>query len=217
MIHLSIQSHNNPFITNIPNFHKHIKTQSLKTTITCSHKNNPRRNFIEKQQPTFMVETETDIHHHQFVVKDKKKKKKEDEKEKIVFYEKEKKKKGLQIGTKQMLILCGFGYWLQGFRCFPWLGLNFHMASNLNLHPSMLQLVQYSANLPMVAKPLYGILSDVIYVGGAHRIPYIITGGKLIPMAFMMCLCLLLFYFVNVSNTQIVCVIVCVWFYDSEN
>ncbi|XP_004516336.1 probable folate-biopterin transporter 8, chloroplastic [Cicer arietinum] len=176
MIHLSIQSHNNPFITNIPNFHKHIKTQSLKTTITCSHKNNPRRNFIEKQQPTFMVETETDIHHHQFVVKDKKKKKKEDEKEKIVFYEKEKKKKGLQIGTKQMLILCGFGYWLQGFRCFPWLGLNFHMASNLNLHPSMLQLVQYSANLPMVAKPLYGILSDVIYVGGAHRIPYIITG-----------------------------------------
>ncbi|XP_061356229.1 probable folate-biopterin transporter 9, chloroplastic [Gastrolobium bilobum] len=50
------------------------------------------------------------------------------------------------------------------------------MANNLNLHPSTLQLVQNSANLPMVAKPLYGILSDAIYIGGAHRIPYISIG-----------------------------------------
>ncbi|ONI26872.1 hypothetical protein PRUPE_1G052100 [Prunus persica] len=35
-----------------------------------------------------------------------------------------------------MLFLCGFGYWMQGFRCFPWLALNFHMAHNLNMHPS---------------------------------------------------------------------------------
>ncbi|KAF2314075.1 hypothetical protein GH714_021974 [Hevea brasiliensis] len=75
-----------------------------------------------------------------------------------------------------MALLCGFGYWMQGFRCFPWLALNFHMANNLNLHPSLLQLVQYSANLPMVAKPLYGILSDAISIGGAHRIPYILIG-----------------------------------------
>ncbi|TKY49852.1 folate-biopterin transporter 9 [Spatholobus suberectus] len=53
------------------------------------------------------------------------------------------------------------------------------MASNLNLHPSTLQLVQNSANLPMVAKPLYGILSDAIYIGGAHRIPYVVIGGLL--------------------------------------
>ncbi|CAL5392196.1 unnamed protein product [Camellia sinensis] len=74
-----------------------------------------------------------------------------------------------QVGSQQMLVLCGFGYWVQGFRGFPWLALNFHMADNLNLHPSTLQLVQNSANLPMVIKPLYGILSDALYIGGGHR------------------------------------------------
>ncbi|KAK4406013.1 putative folate-biopterin transporter 9, chloroplastic [Sesamum angolense] len=63
--------------------------------------------------------------------------------------------------------------WVQGF---PWLALNFHMAHNLNMHPSTLQLVQNSGNLPMVAKPLYGILSDALYIGGAHRIPYVSIG-----------------------------------------
>lgn len=174
MIHLAISSQKNPLvIINKPNLNKHHK----RPIITCSQHHKNSRNFIEKQsqQPTFMVDT-----HKNFVVRENKKKKEE---EKSVFIEKEenKKKKGSssstsQIGGKQMLILCGFGYWLQGFRCFPWLALNFHMASNLNLDPSVLQLVQYSANLPMVAKPLYGILSDVIYIGGAHRIPYIITG-----------------------------------------
>ncbi|EOY06240.1 hypothetical protein QUC31_016372 [Theobroma cacao] len=86
-------------------------------------------------------------------------------------------RKGLsQEGFKEMLALCGLGYWVQGFRCFPWLALNFHMAHNLNLHPSTLQLVQNSGNLPMAAKPLYGILSDALYIGGAHRIPYISIG-----------------------------------------
>ncbi|GMH08274.1 hypothetical protein Nepgr_010114 [Nepenthes gracilis] len=81
-----------------------------------------------------------------------------------------------QMGSKQMLLLCGFGYWIQGFRCFPWLALNFHMAQNLNFQPSILQLVQNSSSFPMVAKPLYGILSDALYIGGAHRIPYISIG-----------------------------------------
>ena len=80
--------------------------------------------------------------------------------------------------SQQMMILCAFGYWVQGFRCFPWLALNFHMAHYLNLHPSTLQLVQNTSNLPMVAKPLYGILSDALYIGGAHRIPYISIGGN---------------------------------------
>lgn len=84
---------------------------------------------------------------------------------------------GINNFNKQMLVLCGLGYWVQGFRCFPWLALNFHMAHNLSLHPSTLQLVQNSGNLPMVAKPLYGILSDALYIGGAHRIPYICIGG----------------------------------------
>ncbi|XP_068665656.1 probable folate-biopterin transporter 9, chloroplastic [Aristolochia californica] len=78
--------------------------------------------------------------------------------------------------SRQMFLLCGFGYWVQGFRCFPWLALNFYMAQGLNLQPSTLQLVQYSANLPMVAKPLYGVLSDALYVGEAHRLPYISMG-----------------------------------------
>ncbi|KAL0349066.1 UNVERIFIED_CONTAM: putative folate-biopterin transporter 9, chloroplastic [Sesamum angustifolium] len=75
-----------------------------------------------------------------------------------------------------MMVLCGLGYYVNGFRGFPWLALNFHMAHNLNMHPSTLQLVQNSGNLPMVAKPLYGILSDALYIGGAHRIPYVSIG-----------------------------------------
>ncbi|XP_012077640.1 probable folate-biopterin transporter 8, chloroplastic isoform X1 [Jatropha curcas] len=95
-----------------------------------------------------------------------------------------------QVGSQQMAVLCGFGYWVQGFRCFPWLALNFHMANNLNLQPLTLQLVQHCGNLPMVAKPLYGILSDAIYIGGAHRIPYILIGVLLQilswgPLAFI--------------------------------
>ncbi|KAK9058433.1 hypothetical protein SSX86_023275 [Deinandra increscens subsp. villosa] len=100
----------------------------------------------------------------------------------IVFYLNEVKKKdgerkdGSFSGIQDLLTLCGFGYWVQGFRCFPWLALNFHMANNMNLNPSTLQLVQNSANLPMVAKPLYGILSDVLFIGGSHRLPYISIG-----------------------------------------
>ncbi|KAI3469881.1 hypothetical protein Pfo_026544 [Paulownia fortunei] len=82
----------------------------------------------------------------------------------------------LQVGNQDMMVLCGLGYYVNGFRGFPWLALNFHMAHNLNMHPSTLQLVQNSGNLPMVAKPLYGILSDALYIGGAHRIPYISIG-----------------------------------------
>lgn len=130
--------------------------------IICLQQWNP--NAISK--PTFMVNTNQVI-----IVKENNLKKKQR------VYEKER-SHNPQVGGKQMLLLCGFGYWVQGFRCFPWLALNFHMANNLNLHPSILQLVQNTANLPMVAKPLYGILSDAIYIGGAHRIPYIFVGGK---------------------------------------
>ncbi|XVF66371.1 hypothetical protein PTKIN_Ptkin10aG0030400 [Pterospermum kingtungense] len=88
----------------------------------------------------------------------------------------EERKSLFQEGFHEMLALCGVGYWVQGFRCFPWLALNFHMAHSLNLHPSTLQLAQNSGNLPMVAKPLYGILSDALYIRGAHRMPYICIG-----------------------------------------
>ncbi|KAK1413669.1 hypothetical protein QVD17_35445 [Tagetes erecta] len=100
----------------------------------------------------------------------------------VVFYlskikkQESEKKDGNFSGIQDLLNLCGFGYWVQGFRCFPWLALNFHMANNLNMNPSTLQLVQNSANLPMVAKPLYGILSDALFIGGSHRLPYISIG-----------------------------------------
>ncbi|GKE06531.1 probable folate-biopterin transporter 8, chloroplastic isoform X1, partial [Tanacetum coccineum] len=105
----------------------------------------------------------------------------------VVFYlNKVKKKKASEKnnGIREMLNLCGFGYWVQGFRCFPWLGLNFHMANNMNMNPSTLQLVQNFGMLPMVAKPLYGILSDVFYIGGAHRLPYISIGVLLQILAW---------------------------------
>lgn len=82
-----------------------------------------------------------------------------------------------RIDQGKAVLLCALGYWVQGSRCFPWLALNFHMAHCLNLKPSTLQLVQYSASLPMVAKPLYGVLSDVLYIGRARRVPYISIGG----------------------------------------
>lgn len=204
MIHLTLSSHNNLFSTviNKPTLHKHHHTTkpSRTRTITCSQHHKNHRNFIEKEPPTFMVDVDR---HQRFVVREKRKKKEDG---KSVLHEKEEKKKGSsssssggtsQIGSKQMAILCGLGYWLQGFRCFPWLALNFHMASNLNLNPSVLQLVQYSANLPMVAKPLYGILSDVIYVGAAHRIPYIVIGGIHLTIS-VFC------FMANVSNIHIV-------------
>ncbi|KAA0066312.1 hypothetical protein IC582_025426 [Cucumis melo] len=84
----------------------------------------------------------------------------------------------------------GLGYWVQGFRCFPWMAVNFFLKDGLNVDPSTLQLLQNSANLPMVAKPLYGILSDAVYISGQHRIPYIAIGAFLqavswLPIALM--------------------------------
>ncbi|XP_031106933.1 probable folate-biopterin transporter 7 [Ipomoea triloba] len=76
-------------------------------------------------------------------------------------------------------VLLGLGFWIQGFRCFPWMGVNFFLKDNLRVDPSTLQILQSSANLPMVAKPFYGILSDSIYISGQHRIPYIAFGAFL--------------------------------------
>lgn len=84
---------------------------------------------------------------------------------------------GGHAAGRQMWALCGFGYWVQGFRCFPWLALNFHLAYGLSFSPSTLQLFQNTGNLPMVAKPLLGVLSDAVYIGGARRVPYISIGG----------------------------------------
>ncbi|GLJ12670.1 hypothetical protein SUGI_0195500 [Cryptomeria japonica] len=78
-----------------------------------------------------------------------------------------------------LMVLVGIGYWIHGFRCFPWLAVTFYLKDNLRVESVTLQLLQSSANLPMVAKPIYGIISDAVYIGGAHRLPYIIIGGLL--------------------------------------
>lgn len=83
-------------------------------------------------------------------------------------------------GGKLMKKVLGLGYWVQGFRCFPWLAVSFFLKDGLNVNPSTLQLLQNSANLPMVGKPIYGLVSDSVYISDQHRIPYIALGGKLI-------------------------------------
>ncbi|KAG5034756.1 putative folate-biopterin transporter 9, chloroplastic [Glycine soja] len=151
----------------MPRIHKHRKKPSLPPNlrpITCfQNYSNPNSNSAVNNRPTFTANTVT---RHVFV-----KEKYEEKEREFVGY--------CNSSNRQMMLLCGLGYWVQGFRCFPWLALNFHMAGNLNLHPSTLQLVQNFANIPMVAKPLYGILSDAIYIKGAHRIPYVVIGGLL--------------------------------------
>uniref|UniRef100_A0A7N0TBP8 Folate-biopterin transporter 7 n=1 Tax=Kalanchoe fedtschenkoi TaxID=63787 RepID=A0A7N0TBP8_KALFE len=75
--------------------------------------------------------------------------------------------------------LLGFGFWVQGFRCFPWMAVNFFLKDGIKVDPSTLQLLQNSANIPMVGKPLYGVVSDAVYIRGQHRVPYIAIGAFL--------------------------------------
>ncbi|CAH9143027.1 unnamed protein product [Cuscuta epithymum] len=65
------------------------------------------------------------------------------------------------------------------------MAVNFFLKDDLRVDPSTLQILQSSANLPMVAKPFYGILSDSIYVYGQHRIPYIAFGAFLQALSWI--------------------------------
>ncbi|MCO5609879.1 hypothetical protein L7F22_064112 [Adiantum nelumboides] len=78
-----------------------------------------------------------------------------------------------------LMLLVGLGYWIQGFRCFPWFAVNFYFKDVLTVDPGTLQMVQNTVNIPMVAKPVYGIVSDTVYIRGAHRVPYLVIGGFL--------------------------------------
>ncbi|KAI5058226.1 hypothetical protein GOP47_0026396 [Adiantum capillus-veneris] len=84
-----------------------------------------------------------------------------------------------RIYGASFMLLIGFGYWIQGFRCFPWLAVNFYLKDVLAVDPTTLQFLQNTVFLPLVAKPVYGIISDAIYIRGAHRIPYLVIGGCL--------------------------------------
>ncbi|KAK4425373.1 putative folate-biopterin transporter 9, chloroplastic [Sesamum alatum] len=161
MVPALISSRNPLFLIN-PGTQHPLQNQSslpLKSRIYCSHQ--PRRPRTPTVKPV-MISPDKEVS----IIRNESGKS-------LVFRE----KNGfLEVGKKDMMVLCGLGYYVNGFRGFPWLALNFHMAHNLNMHPSTLQLVQNSGNLPMVAKPLYGILSDALYIGGAHRIPYVSIG-----------------------------------------
>ncbi|CAN6449739.1 unnamed protein product [Victoria cruziana] len=81
--------------------------------------------------------------------------------------------------------LLGFGFWVQGFRCFPWMAINYFLKDGLHIPASTLQILQNTANLPMVGKPLYGVISDAVYIRGQHRLPYIIVGGFLQAISWL--------------------------------
>jgi hypothetical protein len=41
-----------------------------------------------------------------------------------------------------------------------------------------MQFLISTAMLPMIAKPVYGLISDSVYIRGAHRVPYLIIAGR---------------------------------------
>jgi Na+/melibiose symporter-like transporter len=84
----------------------------------------------------------------------------------------------------------GVGFWVQGFRLFPWLGVNFFLKDGMGVAASSLQILQASANLPMVAKPLLGLLSDAVPIRGGRRLPYVAIGGTPLSPLFTHCLVL---------------------------
>ncbi|KAE8723412.1 putative folate-biopterin transporter 7 [Hibiscus syriacus] len=87
--------------------------------------------------------------------------------------------------AKRIRSLLGVGYWVQGFRVFPWMVVNFFLKDGVKVDPSTLQILQNSANLPMVGKPLYGVVSDAVYISGQHRVPYIAIGASLQALSWV--------------------------------
>lgn len=88
-------------------------------------------------------------------------------------------------GDSWIRALLGLGFWIQGLRGMPWMAVTYFLKDGLKVDPSKIQLLQNSANLPMVAKPLYGILSDAVYIKGQHRIPYIAIGALLQAVSWL--------------------------------
>ncbi|CAM8991812.1 unnamed protein product [Rhodiola kirilowii] len=156
-----------------------VLTTRLRPTTVCFHHPNPSGVGNPPEHQTHLINPVI-LNPSSFKLKKILKKKDEDQSDLV-----EEKGVGSQLGFKQMMSFCGLGYAVSGFRCFPWLAMNIHMAQNLNMHPSTLQLVQHSANLPMIAKPFYGVLSDALYICGAHRVPYVCIGVLLQILAWV--------------------------------
>uniref|UniRef100_A0A0D9WG33 Major facilitator superfamily (MFS) profile domain-containing protein n=1 Tax=Leersia perrieri TaxID=77586 RepID=A0A0D9WG33_9ORYZ len=98
--------------------------------------------------------------------------------------EKEKKMEGERVDATRRWVI-GVGFWVQGFRLFPWLGVNFFLKDGMGVAASSLQILQASANLPMVGKPLLGLLSDAVPIRGYRRLPYVAIGALLQAISWL--------------------------------
>ncbi|KAF3774275.1 Triosephosphate isomerase [Nymphaea thermarum] len=47
----------------------------------------------------------------------------------------------------------------------------YFLKDGLGIAPSTLQILQNTANLPMIGKPLRGVIFDAVYIRGQHRLP----------------------------------------------
>lgn len=88
------------------------------------------------------------------------------------------KKLGIAFGGSFLWLVC-FIYFTQGFRSFVWTAVSYLLKDKLKLSPSASQFVTSIAFFPWSIKPLYGILSDCIPIGGRKRIPYLIISTLL--------------------------------------
>ncbi|KAG8068957.1 hypothetical protein GUJ93_ZPchr0005g15910 [Zizania palustris] len=98
--------------------------------------------------------------------------------------EKEKKLEGERVEATRRWVI-GVGFWVQGFRLFPWLGVNFFLKDGMGVAASSLQILQASANLPMVAKSLVGLISDAVPIRGYRRLPYVAIGALLQAISWL--------------------------------
>ncbi|XP_047966380.1 probable folate-biopterin transporter 4 [Salvia hispanica] len=88
------------------------------------------------------------------------------------------KKLGIAFGASFLWLVC-FIYFTQGFRSFVWTAVSYLLKDKLKLSPSASQFVTTIAFFPWSIKPVYGILSDCIPIGGRKRIPYLIIATLL--------------------------------------
>ena len=71
----------------------------------------------------------------------------------------------------------------------------------MQVDPGQMQFLMSTAALPMVAKPVYGIISDSVYIKGAHRVPYLIIAGEIMQL-HLFCVVLKLSMLVKIHSMK---------------
>ncbi|CAA7025886.1 unnamed protein product [Microthlaspi erraticum] len=77
-------------------------------------------------------------------------------------------------------------YFTQGFRSFVWTAVSYQLKDRLQLSPSASQFVFTVSFFPWSIKPLYGIISDCIPIGGKKRTPYLVISTVLSLVPWVM-------------------------------